>query len=399
MQITTAISTETDLEHACRMAAAEALAAMDGAEVDLCLLFVSHTYGPAAAEAPALVTTLVDPTRLTGCVARGIIGNGIEIENMPAVSISLLSLPQGDVEIDHLVEPELPNDDLGQDEWIKLFALGPEAVHGFVIIPDPFSFPTDRLLAGLDFAYPNAPKVGGLASGSAHPGGNMLFLDQTIYHEGAITMSLTGNLELQTVVAQGCKPFGEVGTLTKVREHQILTIDDRPALEFLQAQFAHLSGPDLDLATSTPLFIGIQMDPFASDEPQPGDYLIRNMIGFDPAHNTLTVGADIGVGRRVQFHLRDGTSSAKDLENVLQQGLDDGRLAGPANRGALLFSCLGRGESLYQCPNHDSDMFQRLVGRTPLSGFFCNGEIGPVMGSTYLHGYTSAFAVLRERDA
>src|SRR6202035_585153 len=63
--------------------------------------------------------------------------------------------------------------------------------------------------------------------------------------------------------------------------------------------------------------------------------------------------------------------------------------------GALLFSCLGRGEFLYGHASHDSQLFQQKLGPVPVSGFFCNGEIGPVGGTTYLHGYTSCFALFR----
>jgi hypothetical protein len=33
----------------------------------------------------------------------------------------------------------------------------------------------------------------------------------------------------------------------------------------------------------------------------------------------------------------------------------------------------------------------------PVGGFFCNGEIGPVGGTTFLHGYTSSFGLFRPR--
>ena len=64
--------------------------------------------------------------------------------------------------------------------------------------------------------------------------------------------------------------------------------------------------------------------------------------------------------------------------------------------GALIFSCLGRGENLYEKPDFDSGLFQRYFANVPLAGFFGNGEIGPVGGRTFLHGYTSAFALFRQ---
>ena len=68
-----------------------------------------------------------------------------------------------------------------------------------------------------------------------------------------------------------------------------------------------------------------------------------------------------------------------------------------ASSGALLFSCTGRGMGLYGQTDHDSNAFRRLVADVPVGGFFCDGEIGPVHNSTYVHGYTSAFAVFSER--
>ncbi|XTZ09601.1 MAG: FIST C-terminal domain-containing protein, partial [cyanobacterium endosymbiont of Rhopalodia yunnanensis] len=61
-----------------------------------------------------------------------------------------------------------------------------------------------------------------------------------------------------------------------------------------------------------------------------------------------------------------------------------------------MFSCLGRGEALYNQPNFDSGLFRRYLPQLPLGGFFCNGEIGPVGEQTFLHGYTSVFALFRQ---
>jgi len=100
------------------------------------------------------------------------------------------------------------------------------------------------------------------------------------------------------------------------------------------------------------------------------------------------------VGRAVRFHLRDGGTSHEDLSQMLRRKLPVGARA---PKGALLFSCLGRGEQLYGQKDHDSSVFHELAGAVPLGGFFCNGEIGPVQGTTFLHGYTSSFALFRPR--
>jgi small ligand-binding sensory domain FIST len=97
----------------------------------------------------------------------------------------------------------------------------------------------------------------------------------------------------------------------------------------------------------------------------------------------------------VQFHLRDAAASAYDLERALTR-YRSSTISGPPS-GALMFSCQGRGYGLYGQDDHDSNAFRRLIADVPIGGFFGNGEIGPVQTSTYLHGYTTAFAVFSER--
>jgi small ligand-binding sensory domain FIST len=70
--------------------------------------------------------------------------------------------------------------------------------------------------------------------------------------------------------------------------------------------------------------------------------------------------------------------------------------AQPYPAGALMFTCVGRGEGLYDKPNFDSELFSRYLPNVPLGGFFCSGEIGPVGNNTFLHGYTSVFGIFRQ---
>jgi len=66
----------------------------------------------------------------------------------------------------------------------------------------------------------------------------------------------------------------------------------------------------------------------------------------------------------------------------------------PAAVGALMFACNGRGEGLYERPNVDSSIVHKYLS-APVAGFFCNGEIGPVEGTTHVHGFTNVLGVLR----
>jgi small ligand-binding sensory domain FIST len=126
-----------------------------------------------------------------------------------------------------------------------------------------------------------------------------------------------------------------------------------------------------------------------------GDFLIRNMIGVDPDQGILAIGDRIDVGQTVQFQLRDAVASHEDLTTLLSKRAEE--LKRPAPAGAVLFSCLGRGKQLYGEPHHDVRMLRELTGSYPVGGFFCNGEIGPISGKTFIHGFTSSIGFFRRR--
>ena len=390
MLFRSAISTDDDLGTACREAARKAKEALDGASPDLGLAFVSTRYG-SLEHVPELLRDECGEIALAGCSGGGIIGAGLEVEGEPAVSVSLGSLPGVELHLRHLTVEELPDPDAAPTAWTSMLGAAAAQTKGLVVIPEPFTFPADRLLQGLDYAYPGVAKVGGLASGGDQPGQHSLFADTSCHHSGAVVLALCGAVELDTLVAQGCRPFGRAGRITSCENHHLIAVDGEPALQFLQGQIEGLPAGEVELVRSSPIFLGIGMDPFAVDSPGPGDFLIRNILGYDQDSGMMVIGQKLATGRHVQFHLRDRRSSAEDLREVLARSAPDGK-----PQGALLFSCLGRGEHLYGEKGHDSRVFREVIGKVAIGGFFCNGEIGPIGGTTHLHGYTSSFALFRE---
>jgi small ligand-binding sensory domain FIST len=154
---------------------------------------------------------------------------------------------------------------------------------------------------------------------------------------------------------------------------------------------------DDKLLAQTSLFVGVAQTEFKLSL-EAGDFLVRNLMGYDPKEGALAIGDRIRPGQRLQFHLRDAATSEEDLRSLLsqyQRTLSDH----PKPIGALMFACLGRGEALYEEKNFDSQMFTESLGMMPMAGFFCGGEIGPVGDSTYLHGFTSVFGIFRPKHA
>jgi small ligand-binding sensory domain FIST len=385
MRWAASLSVEPQLERAVEDTAAQIQGRLHGERADLVVAFVSGGHMRAWARLPGLIHEALPGAMLIGCSAGGVIGDGHEIEDGPALSLTAARLPG--VELRGIVVDE--DGRLGDpSRWRRRFELeGPPAPH-LIVLPDPFSCDAPALISALDAVSPAGVKLGGLASGGTRPGENALFLGTSTHRRGAVALALRGNLEIDTVVAQGCRPVGQPMFVTRRRDNLVLELDGRNANDVVQELFLTLPPEDRALAQHS-LFLGLAMSPDGEAYGH-GDFLIRNLIGIEPSSGGLGVGARLRDNIVVQFHVRDAATSAADLDALLAEA----RLRHdqpPA--GALLFSCLGRGEHLYGSPDHDSRLLHAHLGPIPMGGFFCNGEIGPVHGATFLHGYTSALGL------
>ncbi|MDA1272420.1 MAG: FIST C-terminal domain-containing protein [Chloroflexi bacterium] len=393
MKWTSALSEKTSISDAIAECAAAIKTDVAGETLDLAVAFVSPHYQDSYEQVADLLAEHLGARQLFGCSGGGVIGNGLEVEQRAGISITAAILPDVNIKSFHLQSHDLPDMDAGPDKWEEIFGVTADRDPHFVMVADPFSFPVQDLLMGMDFAFPGATKIGGLASGASRGGGNALFLNGQVLRSGAIGLALDGNIIVDTVVAQGCRPIGHPMRISKSDRNLLVELDGTPPMDVLRGMFEGLSERDRELVGHS-LFLGVVMDELI-DNPRQGDFLIRNVVGLDENSGGLAIGEMLKEGQLVQFHLRDAETSTGDLQAVLDRYASENR----ENEvpGALLFSCLGRGQFLYGKPNHDTDMFQEKLGTVPLGGFFCNGEIGPVSGTTFLHGYTSSFGLFRPR--
>jgi small ligand-binding sensory domain FIST len=393
MKWASALSLDDDLERAVMETARTLRASLGELRPDLVLAFVSQQHADLYDRVPGWVRGATGAGLVIGCSAGGVIGDGSEIENRPALSLTAASLPDVELSPFHIENASLPAAGSLAGSWERLVRVGAEADPHFLLLADPFSFDAEGFLAGLDAAFPVAKKIGGLASGARAAGGNALFLGASAYRAGLVGVALHGNVEVDTVVAQGCRPIGEPMFVTKCQRNLVLELDGRRPLDVLRDLFGALDEADKKIFR-TSLFLGIVMLDHLQEYRQ-GDFLIRNLVGVDQDNGAIAVGAQLRENMVVQFHLRDAKTSAEDLDALLTRYASS--LGGEKPQGSLLFSCLGRGMHLYGAPDHDSDLFRDRIGNVPLGGFFCNGEIGGVHGRTYLHGYTSSFGIFRGR--
>jgi small ligand-binding sensory domain FIST len=398
MKWASAISEAPSLAAAVDEAAERVRAELGGARADLVVAFVAREYEAGYPDVPRQIAAHFPGALLVGCSAGGVIGAGREVEERGALSLTVASLPG--VSLAPFAVEDMAGEAEGEGEacadevagWHRRVGVAAEAQPHFIVLVDPFTCDADALAGGLDAAYPEGRKVGGLASGGRFPGGNALFLGERVLRAGAVGLALSGNVAVETIVAQGCRPVGAPLVITRCEDNLILELGGRPPIDVVRALYESLDERDRELCRHS-LFLGIEMK---GDQLEfhAGDFLIRNLLGMDHETGALAVGALPRLYQAVQFHLRDARTAAEDLTALLDRYRREHE-APP--RGALLFSCLGRGRHLYGRADHDTGLFAELVGRVPLGGFFCNGEIGPVGGTTFVHGYTSSFGLFREK--
>ncbi|MEZ4470572.1 MAG: FIST N-terminal domain-containing protein [bacterium] len=381
------LATEPAHPAAIEAALAGLAADLDGATADLVFAFASPDFDPHVPGLFARVRARFPGAHLVGGSAGGVIGADHEVERAPGLSLVAASLPGVRVRPFHLRQSQLPAPDAPAEAWRALVG-GPDG-HA-IVLSDPYTLDSERLIAGLTAALPGGVVLGGLASGGLRPYSHTLLADAALHREGVAGVILEGNVLVDAVVAQGCRPVGDPMFVTRSDRNILYSLDDQPAMAGLQAAMNRLCPADRARARES-VFVGVVMDP-ARQAYGPGDFLIRTLVGLDPRSGALVVGARLAPHAVVQFHVRDAAAAAADLEGLLRRAR---RPRPPA--GALVFSCLGRGRCLYGVPDHDLGLIQAELGPLPVGGMFCNGEIGPVQGLTCLHGYTSAIALFRPR--
>ncbi len=383
MSVRSASSTSIDPD----TVAAELCDGVQLSSPDLAAIWISHHHLGHQEALLASVHARLNPRNLIGCSAQSVIGPETEIEDGPGACLFAASLPgvrvfpflldQNDLE--RLEEPAELHDRLGAT---------PDDIPTFIILPDPFTIQYQACIGLIDQAFNGSTTVGGIASAAREPGKNRLFLGDQSFRQGLVGVTLTGDLRTSTIVSQGCRPIGPTFVITKAKSNVIIQLGGRNAYDVLHDMHDKASASD-QARIRGGLHIGRLINEH-QDNPGPGDFLIRNIAGIVD-NEGLAVTDHLRPGQTVQFHVRDADTAEHELRSLLTAHVEQSN-APPA--GALLFNCNGRGSGLFGEPNHDIHLINELLPGTPTAGFFAGGEIGPVGGSTFVHGLTSSLILL-----
>lgn len=369
-------------------------------EADLALVFGSTSY---ASDLPRLLPLLRSRLRARhwlGAAGGGVVGTGAsgtahELEQEPALSVMLLRLPGAELQLFGLDTDQLPDLDGDSRDWIDWVGADPELADSMLLLVDPTCQAINDLISGLDYAFPGLTKVGGIAGPHSASHGSLLLDDRVV--TGAVGCLIGGSWTIDPVVAQGCRPIGPVFEIEQAERNVVLQLSrgdqQNTPVNCLQTILKTLNPAERELVRHS-LFLGVARNSFSlaggEGDAESTAFLVRNLIGVDPRNGAVAVAERLRVGQQVQFQLRDADASRQELRHLLR---NLAKASEPPLAG-LLFACLGRGKGLYGEADGDVRIAQGEFPGLPMAGAFCNGEIGPVGGSTYLHGYTASWGFL-----
>lgn len=401
--IGTGLSANVDPILAAEQVCEEVTQSVEPGQVDLAFVFASGAHADDLEMITQQIGQGLAPATLLGVSAESVVGTGVELEGQTGLSLFAASLPG--TMLQTFTYRELPHirdeRDLESIERAAVTIGAAPDLRAVFIFADPFSVPAASVIEGLSLvpgAVPGlkrCPILGGMASASSKPGGNALVVNGHVMKHGGVGVSVRGDVEIDHVVSQGCRPVGAPMVVTEAQRNVIKALGGRRAIDVLRELVGSLEAEDRELLTGG-LFLGRVIDEYKSRFGR-GDFLIRSVLGVDQQSGAIAIGDVLRVGQTVQFHVRDAQTAKEDLELLLgAQKLQTPPL------GGLLFTCNGRGSSHFGEPNHDAERLSHGLAADdqtpmPLGGFFAAGEIGPIGGRSFLHGHTACAALIRPR--
>ncbi len=386
------------------------------ASTDLAVIFFSPHHLTTVGLLSSAIRRRLSPKNLIGVSCEAVIGGTQEVERSPGVSILAANLPG--VRIKAFTTEDFPISD-GSAE--ALFALrdcigAGEDAKFTLLLADPFSLPLIKSVPDLNNARIGGEGnrasllFGGLASATMHAGGNALLLNDRVVKYGGVGVTLGGPLRVDTIVSQGCRPFGPQMIVTKARNNLILELGGVKAIEAVQ-DVLNQQGESRHKLLSGGLFMGLAISEHRARLGR-DDFMIRKIIGVRPDEGAIAVAELVKPGQTVRLHTRDADIAREDMAMLL-----DAQRLYERPKGALLISANTRGRRFFKDRPNDASSVVRAFSQpsggeelsrpgtpyylptasppVPLAGFFSAAEVAPIGPKSYTHNQTACVAVFR----
>ncbi|HXG52667.1 MAG TPA: FIST N-terminal domain-containing protein, partial [candidate division Zixibacteria bacterium] len=264
-----------------------------------------------------------------------------------------------------------------------------------LLFPDTYNGQPRRLLDAVLREAGHYPVIGAGSSENGTQGATYQMSGDLVLSNSVSGLHLWGGFNVHVDVTQGCQPITKPMTITRSLQNVIFEIDRRPAFQVFTGL---LKGPLLEDLRRALAYVFVGLPPSRErGEIEQGRYLVRNIVGLDPARGTVAIAETPREGDTIVFALRDGPRAREDLIQMLDR--QAARLDCKRPAFGFYFNCCARGASLYGFPGIDTAYIQRRFGDFPLVGMFGGYELAPLGAANHLFAYTGVLALVTEQDA
>lgn len=338
---------------------------------NLGFVYVTDLYANRLAEIVAQLREQTGVMQWVGSVGIGICVSGHEYLDESAIAVMLGEFPAGAFRV---FASMLAPDEVAQRlDGFKVHGAPAHyaLVHGDSRNPDMAEL-IEVTAAGMATGF----MTGGICSSRFQ----VLQVADEVVQGGLSGVMFNAEVGVVTRLTQGVTPIGPRHRVTASQENILIGLDGRSALDVLYEDIGEILARNLQRAAGY-IFAALSI-PGCDNR----DYLVRNLIGVDTAEGLVAINEVVAPHAEVLFCRRDAHAAEADMLTMLQD-LQANLTSRP--RGAVYYSCLGRGESLFGAKSAELQLIQQVLGEVPLVGFFANGEIS----HDRLYGYTGVLTL------
>lgn len=384
-------SSNPSTERAAEQAALEAMAQAGISQADTVVVFFTAEHAPHSQSLLSTLTRVTQSNRIVGSSGAGILTGAGEIEGRHGVAV-LVFVEDQMRSRPFLFEPLREHD---KDVGTKIGQMvGADQSSLLALFPDTYNGQPNQLLRSIEQEIGFVPVIGAGSSESGMAQATYQVCGEQCQTNAVAGLQLSGSFEAVIDITQGCQPITEPMVITKAEGNLIFEIDNRPALEVFAKLLKGPIAEDLRRALMF-IFVGLPADP-SQGAIAPGQYLVRNIIGLDPAKGIVGVADQVKEGQSMIFTLRDGQRARDDLNQMLERQARKLEKRKPAF--GLYFNCCARGNSLYGMPGIDTAYIRQALGDFPLIGTFGGYELAPLGSKNHLFAYTGVLALIIEKS-
>jgi small ligand-binding sensory domain FIST len=327
-----------------------------------------------AAHLPEIVELCREQTGIehwVGTVGVGVLATGSEYLDEPAMTMMVADIPESEFRV-------LPNlarlEDL--QNISKSFNIGDQTAWFGMVHGDPRNPQIVELIEHAANRTDTGFLVGGLTSSRSH---HYQVADKIV--EGGLSgVVFAPSVAVTTRLTQGVSPLGPRHLVTQCQDNVVISLDHRPPLDVLKEDIGELLSRKLEQLADY-IFVGLPTQDSDVD-----DYLVRPIVAIDEESRLIAIGGNLEQGQPLMFCRRDQAGALQDMRRMLDSVRAS--LTSPP-RGAVYYSCLGRGANLFGPNSEELNMISQSLGDIPLVGFFANGEIC----RNRLYGWTGVLTV------